>query len=204
MLYRPANTVRWMNPYAINAVMALYIGVLQWPLRWSCQTDLALMRSLCRSFERSSDGGAAGRFRYLLTSLTDAATKAEAVARPLSSESDAMPPSCGMVDWPRPEAVMEAAAAALEPGGQDPTQDRPHHHQETHGNHGNEPWMMTPAPSDLFSVPPVFVLSDVDMLPSNDTLQFGDFFGDQTTTWNMWPVGADPTKEDGLLQDGTL
>lgn len=47
--------LRWMNRYAINGSMALYVGVQQSPHQWPCQMDLSLMRSLWRRFEPSSD-----------------------------------------------------------------------------------------------------------------------------------------------------
>lgn len=214
--------LRWMNPYAINGVMALYVGVLQWPLRWSCQTDLSLMRSLRRCFERSSDVAAGTRFQSLMACISEAAAKAEAVAA--AREKDKGLVSCGLNmamddgNGLTGGSVTAPTSAILAPTATTPNPTAaiwPDHdasvlvtasglHSAASRVHNSSSWLITPAASDLFSVASGIADSD---LVSGD-LQFGDFFGDQSTAWNMWPIMSgreaidDSSQLPGLINMG--
>ncbi|KAL1890764.1 hypothetical protein Sste5346_008089 [Sporothrix stenoceras] len=202
--------LRWVNPYAINGVMALYIGVLQWPLRWSVLTDLALVRSLGRCFEKSSDVGAAPRFQSLIGCLLEAATKAEAVASAHEKEKtrDSGGNGRGASSGPRVAMGEDGAGVSGQQERSTMGESRSALPQQTSTTpnptvantwtdhdtslpsvtanhvHNNNSWLITPAPSDLFSV--ASGIADTDLVSGD--LQFGDFFGDHSTAWNMWPT----------------
>ncbi|CAK7235545.1 hypothetical protein SBRCBS47491_009329 [Sporothrix bragantina] len=203
--------LRWTNPYAINGVMALYIGVVQWPLRWSFQTDLSLMGSLWRCFKRSSDVSAVARFQSLINCMSGAAKAAESAAnardsgkgrdsgRGLASSASAPVVAVDNTSGDNESAVRESRSAIQSQTANTPNQPTtswPGHDASVLSSasnldsaathvHTNSSWLITPAPSDLFSVASGS-MGDVDLVSGD--LHFGDFFGDQSTAWNMWPI----------------
>ncbi|KAJ5721732.1 uncharacterized protein N7483_009666 [Penicillium malachiteum] len=62
----------WVNPYAINSIVAIFIALMRSPRRWSREVDLALLRSMHHCFQNREDPALMGRFESLLDMLTRA------------------------------------------------------------------------------------------------------------------------------------
>ena len=79
---------RWTTLYCTNAVFVLYIAIMKCPSRWSCDMDLALMKSIghCQQ-QNSKTTPVLGNFKHLLQSLCSAVdTVRKGVAAPTDVE----------------------------------------------------------------------------------------------------------------------
>jgi hypothetical protein len=61
--------IRWVNPYAISAIVAIFIALMRSPRKWSWEIDLALLRSMHHCFQRREDTALLSRFVALLEML---------------------------------------------------------------------------------------------------------------------------------------
>jgi len=204
---------RLIHPYAINAVMALYIGIMQSPLRWSVPTDLALMRSIQPCLEQSRDPAAGSRFRSLMAWLTEAMERSEAAAQrrnhperltPMFQGQDQLTPpqrptpstqstgTWSLIDQSTKMAAPDnfsSASAAATPSVALDLVGGSSSHQDSGDN-----WVVTPAPSHSSSTPSFLADAGNMGLPVDVSgLQLGDFFGDHSTAWNtqLWPLMGD-------------
>ncbi|KAJ5634263.1 hypothetical protein N7528_002105 [Penicillium herquei] len=73
---------RWINPYAINSIIAIFIALMRSPRRWSREVDLALLRSMHHCFQNREDPALMGRFESLLDMLIKAVERHSSVDLP--------------------------------------------------------------------------------------------------------------------------
>ncbi|CAH0026359.1 unnamed protein product [Clonostachys rhizophaga] len=196
-----------IHPYAINAVMALYIGIMQAPLRWSAPTDLALMRSMQQCFEKSRDPAAGSRFRGLMVYLTEAMEKSEQAQRNGSQTPSTInhagtqpAPSWSIAEHSIDTTLTRFSPVNQSPGGhlQPSTSCQP---RSTTGS-----WAVTSEPSQSYPTPSLVPDPWNSGLPVDvEGLQLGDFFGDHSTAWNMqlWPLMED-VDGGGLGEDEAI
>ncbi|KAL3475854.1 fungal-specific transcription factor domain-containing protein [Aspergillus californicus] len=74
---------KWIHPYAINAVMAIFLSLMRSPRKWSREIDIALLRSMHHCFRNREDTELLCRFERFLETLT------QAIEAPVSIENTA-------------------------------------------------------------------------------------------------------------------
>ncbi|KAJ5683462.1 hypothetical protein N7462_006627 [Penicillium macrosclerotiorum] len=63
---------RWIHPYAINSVMAIFLSLMKSPRKWSRDIYLALLRSMHHCFRNREDTALLSRFQTFLETLIQA------------------------------------------------------------------------------------------------------------------------------------
>ncbi|KAJ5354254.1 hypothetical protein N7541_006818 [Penicillium brevicompactum] len=97
---------RWIHPYAINAVMAIFFSLMRSPQKWSRGIDIALLRSMHHCFRNREDTNLLGRFERFLETLIEAIENPRPIENNQSLEQNAVSrtqihtsPACGTGDW---------------------------------------------------------------------------------------------------------
>ncbi|KAL3454903.1 fungal-specific transcription factor domain-containing protein [Aspergillus heterothallicus] len=188
---------RWIHPYAINAVMTLFIGLMRSPASWSHDLDMGLMRSMRHCFRSSDDPALALRFDKLSSSLCRALetprTPASHVPQPNTSSHDyrSLPIASFQPDQTFPSHHSSAVPTGPEPSV--PRDGRSDPKQPQIDSQDTEPPAIESPESCLPASRLVYAMPEWPHQPEQDPweqFRFSDFFGDQASSWytQLWPV----------------
>ncbi|KAL3496579.1 fungal-specific transcription factor domain-containing protein [Aspergillus germanicus] len=187
---------RWIHPYAINAVMTLFIGLMRSPASWSHELDLGLMRSMRHCFRSSDDPALALRFERLSSSLCKAletpSKPASYMPRSITSSHDPPPLPIASFQPDRTSPSHHPSTALTDPEPFVSRNDRTDPKQPQPDSQHIEPAALDD-PESRSPIPPTNTLLEWPQQPAPDPweqFRFSDFFGDQASSWYMqlWPV----------------